>query len=526
MGFWSDLGDAASSAVSAVGDAVEGAVDAVADTVEDVVDTVVDGVQDGLQWAGDQVCGLGSVACGVGNVLLGGIDGLLQGAQDLLHDGFDIVRDIGGLVGSLLSLDLPRFLKVLGTLVIDVLDLVVDGVRFVLGGYVVGGVVRYFKRSMLREFVDNLVNEKFSDDPERLALIRSNTGLDGGTFGFRLPSIHRVFVMDSATVPLWQMHEAGTIDLYALAGLNSFDSFSLGAAHPNAMVRSVGADGSDNWWPVTRWTISKYLESRGAERRLRVYAMSDRTIAQMLDTTSRKLEEIGVVLEWNDGGNFSVFRDYASQEIGETEYDFNTGQLETILARPEFERPAGVNCELLALAAFKLERLGRVAARDIDECEAFPEDCSQQGRTDRCCMQIERRRSSGVIYRDSYPTDVFQYVLAHEVGHYVGLCHCGHDGFQNIMYTKADVVGLSFFDWGLFSYYWESEPHFSLDDGKNTWRFLVDQMVTCLAGEAEGGDVDLTAPLSKNRPESCATPHEIVGALEGAGAKGRSSNIR
>lgn len=149
-----------------------------------------------------------------------------------MHDALDIVRDVGGFVGSLLSLDFAGFLKGLGTLVIDVFDLVGDGLRFVTGGYVVGGIVHRFKRSMLIHLVERLVQSRFGGNAGQLAAVRSRIGLDGGRFGFRLPAAHRVFVMDSNTVPLFQMHEDGLIDLYALAGLLSFDSFALGAAIP------------------------------------------------------------------------------------------------------------------------------------------------------------------------------------------------------------------------------------------------------------------------------------------------------
>jgi hypothetical protein len=87
---------------------------------------------------------------------------------------------------------------------------------------------------------------------------------------------------------------------------------------------------------------------------------------------------------------------------------------------------------------------------------------------------------SGCIYHDQYPPFVFRYALAHELGHYVGLCHYGHDGFQNIMFTPNPQVGLSYTTWGLFRYYLHNEPEFTLDDAKNTWRFLVQEMSHCL----------------------------------------------
>jgi hypothetical protein len=38
-------------------------------------------------------------------------------------------------------------------------------------------------------------------------------------------------------------------------------------------------------------------------------------------------------------------------------------------------------------------------------------------------------------------------------------------------------------DWSLFSYYLDREPHFTLTDGKNVWRFIVDQLDVCLPAE-------------------------------------------
>jgi hypothetical protein len=503
MGFWSDVGDAVSSAVSTVGDVVEDTVSAVVDTVEDAVDAVVDTAQDGIQASNEWLCDkAGDFGCAVGNVIGGAIDGLLKGVQDLLHDGFKIAKNLGGVVGSVLRLDLPGLLEDLGALVVNVVDLVIDAGRFVTGGYIVGGIVGHFKDAALRNFVADLVAARFGDNPDQLAEVRRKIGLDGGRFGFRLPAQHRVFVMDSDQVPLWRMHNDGIIDLYAMAGLLSFSSFTLGGAHPNTVVKSVDSAGNDNFWPVTRWTISKYLESQGRDRRLRLYAMSRPVIANMLGTASRKLKEIGVILEWNDGTNFPWFRDYTRQKITELVYDFNSEQIESLLACPEYERSPGVNCNLLALAAFKLERFGRVAGRHILDCDKFPADCATPGRTDLCCVTVRHRASSGVIYRDTYLTDFFQYVLAHEIGHYLGLCHCGHDGFQNIMFTMKEN---SLFDWGLFSFYWESDPHFSLENGKNAWRFIVDQLTTCLTGEREPSPVHLEAEKKVvSSVDSCA----------------------
>lgn len=499
MGFFSDIGNAISSAAGAVGDAVEGAANAVGDAVEDAVNAVVDTAQDGIGAASEWLCkNAGVVGCVVGSLVGGVLDGILQGLQELAVGWLAVYRGVFALVGPLLRLDLPGLIKALGQVVIDAVAFGINLGRFVTLGYVVGGIVKHGKRARLIRFVDGLVDERFGDDPERLAAVRERIGLDDGRFGLRLPADHRAFVLDSADVDLWRLHEEEVIDLYAMAGLLSFDSFSLGASHPNVVVTSVGDDGTDNWWPVTRWTIAKYLESRGESRRLRVYSISERAAEERMDVASRKLDDIGVILDWKDGRT--------TQAVTEAEYDFDSNGLSTLLTRPEFDRPRGVNCDLVALCGFKLDGFGRVAARNIRECEDFPDDCATPGRTDRCCNTIDRGGRSGVIYRDVYPAYVFQYVLPHEIGHYLGLCHCGHDGFQNVMF-RPDVH--DFLDFGLLSFYWDSEPHFSLEDGENAWRFIVDQMIPCLTGEDEDtGPIEILREKRRSAlastPDSCA----------------------
>ncbi len=70
-----------------------------------------------------------------------------------------------------------------------------------------------------------------------------------------------------------------------------------------------------------------------------------------------------------------------------------------------------------------------------------------------------------------------RFVLAHEIGHYFGLCHFGHDGVQN---SCSPSPGSNPLDWGLWQYYLHSEPQFTHYDAKNAWRFVVDQMSECL----------------------------------------------
>jgi hypothetical protein len=490
MGWLSDIGNAVSSAAGAVGDAVEGAVDAVTDTAEDVVDTVVDGVQDGLGWANNWLCqNAGDVGCRIGNVVLGGISGLLEGARDIVDKGIEIVKDVGGALGALLHGDFAGFLGHLVEAFLHAVELVLNIVRFFTLGTFFGGIRDAWQAEDLRRFVDQLINERFAQDPARLARIRERLGLDDVSWGFTLYATHRVFRLDSGTAPLWQWHQDGTIDLYAMAGLISFDSFNV--MRRRTMVRSTNADGTiESSLPINRWTLAHYIDSNGQDGRIRVYALSPDAVKDFVQVSIDKFKKLGIKLQWNDGARFGYFVRNTVHDIDSLEeLDFNRYTLGKYLVDEGLRKdPFHEQCNMLALASFRFlkqgspphEGLGWTSGRDIREGSAAKPCDNTPDRDDSCCMSIQQKLGSGVVYHDLWPVNIFRYVLAHEAGHYVGLCHFGHDGFQNIMFTPAEEAHLSYADWGLFRYYLDNEPSFTLQDAKNVWRFLVVEMVDCL----------------------------------------------
>lgn len=481
MGFWDDLGDAVGSAAGAIGDAVEGVVDTVTDTVEDVVDTVVDGAQDGLAWANGWLCqNAGQVGCRIGNVVLGGISGALEGVQDVADEGFDIAHDLGGAVGDLLSGDVAGFLGELVNGVSDLVEGLLDVGRLVTLGTVVGGVRDAWQADDLRTFVEDLLAKRFASDPDQLARIRDHLGLDGISWGLPLQATHKVFRLDSDTAPLWEWQQQGEIDLYAMAGLASGDSFDV--RRRRTMVRSVSDDGIEGSFPISRWTLSHYLDSSGKEGRIRVYALDPGAVKDFVQVATAKFERLGIRLQWNGGGRFDYSPALDAHDITTLdELHFNRARQGTYLVDSGLKPAGGEQCNLLALAAFGfVTGLGQTSGRDIAEGPAAAGCAVTPDRTDSCCISVESGTGAGVVYHDEWPQAIFRYVLAHECGHYVGLCHYGHDGFQNIMYTPAPEAHLHWYDWGLFRYYLDNEPSFTLDDAENVWRFLVAQLVGCL----------------------------------------------
>jgi hypothetical protein len=97
---------------------------------------------------------------------------------------------------------------------------------------------------------------------------------------------------------------------------------------------------------------------------------------------------------------------------------------------------------------------GRIIKRGSSD---FP-TCGGTNTTDACITDIARHMRDfgldtngdglddrpdadtgcGCTWRDTYPPFFSRVVLAHELGHYFGLAHAGHNGFDKIMISTGD----------------------------------------------------------------------------------------
>jgi len=519
MGWLSHIGLAVGSAVGAVGDLVEGAVSTTADVAIDLVGIVADGAigtlrlgNDWIQWA------TGTIGCRMGNVVLGGIGGIVDGGRDLATGALTVTSDVGGLVGAMLRGDVPgalgRFFEILLGALITALQLA----RVVFGLPAIDGARDAWRGESLRRFVEALLEERWRGDPERLRRIRVHLGLDparGGLSarlggwptrsrgGLPLRATHRVMCLDSALLPLHQWHAWGIIDLYALAGLASVHS--VWPFRPRTAVHVVRRDGSEPWRPATRRQIAQYLESRGTAVRLRVHALSRAAAKVAIQTSIVQCRRLGVKLEWNEGNRLRwldgrrAVHPVTSGDGGHPPgsgpphgYRFDRTGLGRFLVDHGYRTGApGEEREILAFAAFDLRDGGHgwTSGREASQGpRAFPRG-SQPDRTDDCSVRVTSTpgaEGSGVIYRQAWPSLVTRFVLTHEIGHTLGLCHFGHDGVQNIMFTtpRADPgAKIAWLDWGELELLLDGEPRFTLDDAMNAWRFIVSELPQCLEPE-------------------------------------------
>jgi hypothetical protein len=81
----------------------------------------------------------------------------------------------------------------------------------------------------------------------------------------------------------------------------------------------------------------------------------------------------------------------------------------------------------------------------------------------------------GCTWRDTYPPVFSRVVLGHELGHYFGLAHAGHNGLDKIMISTGDGSSIFGADswWRLWLY---GDAVFTDEDVEQTWRFIVKKM--------------------------------------------------
>jgi hypothetical protein len=505
MGWLEDLGNAVSSGVAVVADAVETVVETVTDTAENVVDAGCDAIEDSVDYVVDWLnINGGAIVGGFANVIGGIVNGAIDAIQQIVGGVLHIVKDVGAIVGSLLRLDLPGLINAVLHLLLDVGILILDVLRTVLLGFFIGHIVDNFDRNSLRRFVNRRLGNAFAEP--RRTQVRTALRMNDPLWGLRPHVTHKTFVMESPAMPLADMHRDGTLDLFAMAGVLSFNSF--GIFQPRFTVKWLDKNGRESTFPASRYHIAKFLED--GQPNLRIYAQTASELRDRIQFATKHFNGMGIRPTWNhfitvpqrtpltthsitQVGEFNLvcfqqavdavgFVTVESDELGrflnDTGLKDPTERETNITSITPFHvlvQVANVDGDLLSSDDF----FGDTAGRDIEEGERA-EGCQTQNRTDQCCILVKRaddqRRQlgSGVAMRNVYPGFFSKMVMAHEMGHYFGLCHINHNGVQNIMFSNA--AGNSIWDWGLFSYYLNAEPTFTPRDKRNVWRFIVDQL--------------------------------------------------
>lgn len=182
-GMVDDAAEAVGSAVGWVGDAAEAVVDTATEVVEEVTESASDAADGGLDGLRDGAASVGPALGAVANVVLGVVKGAVHAVADLAAITLDVVRNVGKLVSDILHLNLADVVADLGNIGINVLQLLVWGVRLVTGAYFGKEVSDYFMRDRALTFIRTLIIDEFGKKDGEDILRK----LGSGSLHFGLP---------------------------------------------------------------------------------------------------------------------------------------------------------------------------------------------------------------------------------------------------------------------------------------------------------------------------------------------------
>ncbi len=477
--------------------------DVVTEVAEDVVDAVADGIIGVLDGAQEFLATNAPYwVTAILNVPLGIIKGNIDWLRDWTKVTINNLRTVGRFLGALLALDISGMLRALVDLVIGLGELIALGIRLITLAPFIAGVAGYYERDRDRNFIRELILSEF--DSARAAEILERLGWGSTHFGLRLPVDVRMLAADTDSFSLDDMHRRRELDLYTMAGLLSVDSFRFG--HERTRVTHVHPDGRDNWLrPVTRWDISHYLEGASDAPRLRAYAMTNWAAGQGMRFAKEHYRTLCVDLRFQPSEWFARFQTFPMQEcLTEDEFLFYSNDDRDLDRRASHDGALWfaektdqngsekMDHKALAIGVFAFRRRGlngRAYGRHLKRSIDPSSPCGPGDTTDGCITDILRRSDdhsnrpstlpddtptgSGCTWRDTYPPYFSKVVLAHEIGHWFGLCHAGHEGVQHIMFSRVEHDPLSWDSWRLWLH---GGPTFNKQDLEHTWRFIVERM--------------------------------------------------
>jgi hypothetical protein len=384
---------------------------------------------------------------------------VLGAAWGMLSGFVRAVYNLGAILWNLITLDWNglrnawrRFVAAITDFGTALADLIKVAVRLRTGGFIAGFIREEVNENRLKAHVRRRLDDKFADDAATREAIKARINLNSGPFGLDFPAESlRAFVdsriLDSDRQPfLFRLHQDGDINIYELAG---FDQ-SAALDRPRTVAKKVTGEA------LTRQDVDRYLETQGLEPHFLIFAVTGSAEREKLNVAADRSRQIGLKLRWTKD---------TIEVRGTEQIEPAQNQLAAFLMNPVGRSPEGDDaCTLASVAVF-------TTAPDSNGRRPFG----------FATWKTPTSPVSGVVHRDRLPSAFFKYVMTHEIGHYFSLQHEGHDGLDKIMYSPVEN---SWWSWNLILEFlwWSGEPRFTLDDGKRTWDFLIDELTDCLIG--------------------------------------------
>lgn len=393
----------------------------------------------------------------VGPILAGLVRWVTEWVRDVLDWARDLVSSIQDVVFGILRLNGCRVVSGLAGVGIGVVRPILIAFRAV--GGIGGGIRDAYDLDAVEDIVASALRETFGDDAEGLRLARRKVRINQRPFGLPVVlDVRRFFVSSrSDTVDLRALHDSGVLNLSAAANFMTDCSQRSEKGERAAFLLNharweVVYAGTDT--PVDYRTIRLFLEQGpAAVPEFHVFSMSRDVLRRLLYVARRKGFQLGVDFSWTIGA-YEVTR---ADEFPVPDTNAGNDAMMTRVGR------SGAGDDLCTIPSLGIFRY------DLDERNGLT-SWNRAGDV----------HPSGVTFRDRLPEWVFRYVLVHELGHYLGLDHEGHDGVHQIMYSNK--AGLEFATPAAVAEYLllTGEPRFSTDDARTVWAWITSRARPCL----------------------------------------------
>lgn len=403
---------------------------------------------------------------------------------DVLAILLDALKFLGHLLKALFTWDKCALQEALA----DLADAVAR-VYELIGDVLIRPIVDRVQTYRLRRYVKDLIAERFAGRPDAVTRVSARFNVDTGVFGYPLTcTVHRMFV-DSQTlterfgdVPnLFALHDAGLIDLYQLAGFDEqcpiFAFTKWYRPRHFALTAPFVPTGGQPAPVLTREQLDAYIEGKGlAGPHFRIYASTSGDLDTRCDTAAQWGRQLGLLLSF----------DRKDKEVTDERYiNYSPASQSDFLIKELGRRdkrvdPAGALEDLCSPVAVEVFGFTDRALRGLTD--------NLIGTTTCAAHNLDADNDSGVSFIDDIPDEIRRYVLIHELGHYVGLCHV--DGFERVMVSGKPGQG-DVFTWKtLPNLFLHGGPRFIYTEAQRAWRFIITNFPdSCL--DPDGGGVIL-----------------------------------